>query len=101
MISNEFYRFFVERHVCDGQFVKMARAMGMKDANKPEDFLTALAELQKACGVDNLRMSDYGITKAPNFFSAGIGSPVIMLSSIVVFPSMISPSTEFFSWFYF
>lgn len=63
MISNEFYRFFVERHVCDGQFVKMARAMGMKDANKPEDFLTALAELQKACGVDNLRMSDYGITK--------------------------------------
>lgn len=63
MISNEFYRFFVERHVCDGQLVKMARAMGMKDANKPEDFLTALAELQKACGVDNLRMSDYGITK--------------------------------------
>ena len=45
------------------RFVKMARAMGMKDANKPEDFLTALAELQKACGVDNLRMSDYGITK--------------------------------------
>ena len=41
----------------------MARAMGMKDASKPEDFLTALAELQKACGVDNLKMSDYGIKK--------------------------------------
>lgn len=63
MISNEFYRFFVERHACDRQFVKMARAMGMKEADKPEDFLTALAELQKACGVDNLKMSDYGITK--------------------------------------
>lgn len=63
MISNEFYRFFVERHACDRQFVKMARAMGMKEADKPENFLTALAELQKVCGVDNLKMSDYGITK--------------------------------------
>ena len=27
--------FFVERHACDGQFIKMARAMGMKDADKP------------------------------------------------------------------
>ena len=41
----------------------MARVMGMKDADKPEDFLTALADLQKACGVDNLKMSDYGIRK--------------------------------------
>ena len=63
MISNEFYRFFVERHACDGQFVKMARAMGMAGASKPEDFLTALAGLQRACGVDDLKMSDYGISR--------------------------------------
>lgn len=62
MISNEFYRYFVEKHVCDDRFIKMARALGMKDADKPEDFLTALYELQKACGVENLKMSDYGIT---------------------------------------
>lgn len=62
MISNEFYRFFIEKHACDEQFVKMARVMGMPDANKPEDFLTALAELQRVCGVDNLKMSDYGFT---------------------------------------
>ena len=31
MISNEFYRFFVDWHACDGQFIKMARAMGIKD----------------------------------------------------------------------
>lgn len=37
--------------------------MGMKDASKPKDFLTALALLQKACGVDNLKMSDYAIRK--------------------------------------
>lgn len=64
MISVEFARYFIERHACDGQFVKMARAMGMPAADKPEDFLTALAALQKACGVDNLKMSDYGIEKS-------------------------------------
>ena len=37
--------------------------MGIKDADKPEDFLTALYELQKACGVENLKMSDYGFTQ--------------------------------------
>ena len=42
MISVEFARYFIERHACDGQFVKMARAMGMPGADKPEDFLTAL-----------------------------------------------------------
>ena len=63
MISVEFARYFIERHACDGQFVKMARAMGMPDADKPEDFLTALIALQKACGVDDLKMSDYGIQK--------------------------------------
>ena len=36
--------------------------MGKKDADKPEDFLTALYELQKACGVENLKMSDYGFS---------------------------------------
>ena len=64
MISVEFARYFIERHACDGQFVKMARAMGMPDAEKPEDFLTALVALQKACGVENLKMSDYGIEKS-------------------------------------
>ena len=63
MISVEFARYFIEKHACDGQFVKMARAMGMPEADKPEDFLTALVALQKACGVDDLKMSDYGIAK--------------------------------------
>ena len=63
MISVEFARYFIEKHACDGQFINMARAMGMPEADKPEDFLTALIALQKACGVDNLKMSDYGIQK--------------------------------------
>lgn len=61
MISLAFASYFIEHHVCDGQFIKMARVMGLPEADKPEDFLTALANLQKACGVDDLKMSDYGI----------------------------------------
>lgn len=62
MISNEFYKFFADRHACDEQMIKMARVMGIPNADKAEDFLTALYDLQKACGVENLKMSDYGFT---------------------------------------
>lgn len=61
MISPAYFRYFVEKHVCDDRFITMAKALGKGDATKAEDFLTALADLQKACDVDNLKMSDYGI----------------------------------------
>ena len=61
MISLAYYKTFVDRHACDAKFVDMARALGKADASKPEDFLDALAALQKACGVDALKMSDWGI----------------------------------------
>lgn len=63
MISRAFAEFFIEKHACDGQLIKMAKVMGIPDADKPEDFITALVNLQRACGVDNLKMSDYGIQK--------------------------------------
>ena len=63
MISVEFARYFIERHACDEQLIKMSRVMGMPNADKPEDFITALQQLQKDCGVDDLKMSDYGIQK--------------------------------------
>lgn len=63
MISRAFAEFFIEKHACDQQFVKMARVMGIPDAHKPEDFITALVQLQKDCGVDELHMSDYGFVK--------------------------------------
>ena len=62
MISKAFAEFFMERHACDAQFVKMARAMGMERADKPQDFITALVALQEACGAADLNMSDYGFT---------------------------------------
>ncbi len=64
MISVEFARYFIEKHACDGQFIKMAKAMGIENADKPEDFITALVALQEACGVADLKMSDYGIEKS-------------------------------------
>lgn len=60
MISKAFAEFFIEKHACDEQFIKMARVMGIPDAQKPEDFITALVQLKKDCGVDDLKMSDYG-----------------------------------------
>lgn len=63
MISKAFAEFFIKKHACDAQFIKMAKAMGIKDADKPDDFITALVDLQKACGIADLKMSDYGIKK--------------------------------------
>lgn len=63
MISKAFYEFFIERHACDEQFIKMAKVMGIENADKPEDFITALVKLQEDCGVADLKMSDYGFKK--------------------------------------
>lgn len=62
MISKEFAQFFIDKHACDEQFIKMAKAMGIPDADKPQDFITALVKLQEECGVADLKMSDYGFT---------------------------------------
>ncbi len=63
MVSKAYYEKHVEKGGSDQRLIDMAKALGKADATKPEDFVTALVELQKACGVDNLAMSEYGITK--------------------------------------
>ncbi len=63
IISHEFAQFFINKHICDDRFIKMARAMGTANPTKPQDFIDALMDLQKTCGVDGLKMSDYGFTK--------------------------------------
>ena len=70
MISLEYFRFWIDKHVCDDRFVDMARFLGAKDAEKPEDFIDALAALEKACKVDDLKMSDYGIRKEDSMILA-------------------------------
>lgn len=63
MISKEYYTHFINKHCCDERFVRMAQALGKVDAKDPMDFVDVLVELQEACGVADLKMSDYGIRK--------------------------------------
>ncbi len=62
MISKAYYTHFVNKHVCDDRFIRMAQAMGINDASDPMDFIKALTLLQEECNVADLKMSDYGIT---------------------------------------
>lgn len=56
----------MRNHGCDDRFVELARLLGMPEADQPEDFIKAHVRLQEACGVADLKMSDYGI--APDEF---------------------------------
>lgn len=60
-ISAAYYTHFAKSGKCDARMIDMARALGKTDATTPMDFVAALVELQKACGVDAIKMSDYGI----------------------------------------
>lgn len=64
MISEAYYTHFAEIHACDERMINMAKAMGKKDAVEPMDFVKALVELQKDCGVYNLDYKKYGIDKS-------------------------------------
>ncbi len=63
MISEAYYTHFAESGVCDDRLVAMARALGKEDATAPMDFVAALLNLQRACGVADLKMSDFGIER--------------------------------------
>lgn len=63
MISLAYYTFLAKSGSCDERLIDMAKALGKTDADKPTDFVVALQSLQKACGVDQLKMSDYGIQR--------------------------------------
>lgn len=61
MISKAYYTHFANSGSCDERMIQMAKAMGKENASSPMDFVDALVELQEACGVSNLKMSDYCI----------------------------------------
>ena len=62
MLSRAYFGNVIAHHACDERFIRMAKAMGMENADKPEDVLTVLQKLLEDCGVADLKMSDYGIT---------------------------------------
>ncbi len=59
MISKAYWSRFLESS--GDKLVNIARALGHKDAQKPEDFIAALTDLQKRCNVSELRLSGYGV----------------------------------------
>lgn len=61
MISREYYSMIASKNVCNERMIDMAKALGKTDASTAMDFVSALVDLQKACGVDNLKMSEIGI----------------------------------------
>ena len=81
MISEAYFSAVIDRHVCDDRFVNMAVFLGKENASKPEDFITALLDLQKACGVADLRMSDYGIV--PEEFDAMATNAIEVMGGLV------------------
>lgn len=61
MLAHAYYQRFADLHACEGQMVKMARAMGVEHAASSQDFVDALDRLLSDCNVSDLKMSDYGI----------------------------------------
>ena len=62
-ISKEYYTYFAQKGCCNQRMIDMAKALGKTDADNPMDFVTALVALQKACGVQDIKLSEYGIKK--------------------------------------
>lgn len=61
MISAAYYENFAKKAECAERMVQMAKALGDEDAKEPMDFVKRLRALQEACGVDDLKMSEYGV----------------------------------------
>jgi alcohol dehydrogenase len=63
VISLAYYSFLAHSGACDSRMVDMARALGKTDAKVPMDFVAALSDLQKACNVAEIKLSEYGIKR--------------------------------------
>lgn len=61
MISRAYYELIISKHVCDERFVEMAGKMGLRDATQPLDFIAMLLDLQRNCGVNEMKMTNYDI----------------------------------------
>ena len=60
MISEAYFKYFIEKHVCDDRFMEMAMNIGVMTPVDPMDFIYGLRDLKEKCGVADLKMSDYG-----------------------------------------
>lgn len=63
MIARAYHQHMIDVHACDERYIEMARLMGNASASEPADFIAELERLMTACHVDDLKMSDWGITE--------------------------------------
>ncbi len=63
MIARAYHQHMIDVHACDERYIEMARLMGNASASEPADFIAELERLMAACHVDDLKMSDWGITE--------------------------------------
>lgn len=63
LISVAYYKRFVPAPELRERFIKMAKAMGNEAATEPMDFVHGLEQLIEDCGLADMKMSDYGITR--------------------------------------
>lgn len=61
-ISEAYFRQF--KNDTMKRYMKMAEKMRQMKSARPSDFLDALEVMKRACGVDNIKLSDWGITMA-------------------------------------
>ena len=59
LVSKAYWQFVADSHTCDERLSEMAKALGREDG----DFAGALTDLIKACGMDEIKMSDWGIAE--------------------------------------
>jgi alcohol dehydrogenase len=102
MLSESYHKYFLEKSPV--RYIEMAKVMGedvdaLGEADRPKAFITALLKLQKACKVDVLKMSDFGIkmeeipTLAENAYHAMGGlfnvdcAPLAMQDTIAILKS--------------
>jgi alcohol dehydrogenase len=62
-VSVAFYEALIRKGAVPEKFVNMAKALGNSNAGAPGDFITELKRLQKDCGVDDLRLSEFGLKR--------------------------------------
>lgn len=59
LLSEAYFTHFMD--IVPEKYVDMAKALGNKNAETPEDFIKELVMLQETCGVRDLKMSDFGV----------------------------------------
>ena len=67
IIASAYHRHMIDAHACDGRYVEMARLLGADDAEisarGPLAFIDRFEQLKRACGVDALKLGDWGFSR--------------------------------------